>query len=411
MRHRRPVLLAVLVACGALVAPAAHAADVVVGESALQSDAPQIAELGQNIPAFQGRSSGTYVLTAPITGTITSWQFMSGGIDPGHTFALRVLHPAGAGQYTATATSGTVSVNGTSGFQHDTVQGPFLSAVPIEAGDSIALQAIDADNVPIEHGLQGTDGFRDFLAPFADGDTAALSPASMGDNGQVVPIQATITPPDVPIAPTAPQNQAGPTITGTPAYGQTLTCNPGSWGGTGPIALSELWAVTTLSHRRVGNHVIPIMVTKHFGPSPTIMVDDLDPSSSSFHCDVTATNALGSATATTPTVAVKATLPVIAKRRVARSLRPIRPVISFAGKFATCTTGTWRHFPTSYRYLWFKLIPSGHQLVAPTIKRFGQTRARTALKGTPGLQIFCRVYAVNAAGRSAFSQSATVLSP
>src|SRR4051794_27386152 len=40
---------------------------------------------------------------------------------------------------------------------------------------------------------------------------------------------------------TAPQNTSRPTISGTPAAGQTLTASPGSWSGTTPISYAYQW--------------------------------------------------------------------------------------------------------------------------------------------------------------------------
>src|SRR4051812_23152509 len=39
----------------------------------------------------------------------------------------------------------------------------------------------------------------------------------------------------------APQNTSKPTVSGTPAAGQTLTASPGSWSGTTPISYAYQW--------------------------------------------------------------------------------------------------------------------------------------------------------------------------
>jgi hypothetical protein len=80
------------------------------------------------------------------------------------------------------------------------------------------------DNMPFENpsGVPG-DGFRTFLAPFADGSSASIDPNNTGDNGQVIPIWATVV--------SAPINTALPAISGPPRRYDTLTATPGLWTG------------------------------------------------------------------------------------------------------------------------------------------------------------------------------------
>ena len=47
--------------------------------------------------------------------------------------------------------------------------------------------------------------------------------------------------PTVPVAAAPPVNTSAPTITGTPADGETLTVDPGTWDGTTPIDYEYQW--------------------------------------------------------------------------------------------------------------------------------------------------------------------------
>ena len=49
-----------------------------------------------------------------------------------------------------------------------------------------------------------------------------------------------LPPPATPVAPPAPVNTTAPTLTGTPALGQTLTCSTGTWGNS-PTNFSYTW--------------------------------------------------------------------------------------------------------------------------------------------------------------------------
>ncbi len=169
----------------------ARADTTVVGSTSLTPNGANLDDFGQNVPVFQGDASGGYVLSTAQSGTLTSWSFLSGGASTDAPFQLRILRPSGQ-SWTAIATSATVAVTTATGT--DAVNGPFPTSLAIAAGDRIALQAVGADgNDPIEQGTQGQDGVRYFAAPFTDGSTSALAPGATADNGQVVPIQATVT--------------------------------------------------------------------------------------------------------------------------------------------------------------------------------------------------------------------------
>jgi hypothetical protein len=410
MRNRR--LTAVLAALFALTLSAtAHAETATVGMTTFVSDSPAPAALGQNIPVFQGAAGSNYVLAAPKSGTITSWSFLSGGVAPGRQFALRVLRPSGSA-FTAVATSGPAAVS--SPALSDIVQGPFVTSLPVHAGDRIALQAINDADVPIEQGAAGVDGIRYFLAGFADG--ASATPFTTDNNAQIVPVRATIevaapappgnpppgNPPAAP-APVAPQNQVPPSITGTPAAGQTLTCDPGSWGGDAPITYTETWTQRTLQRvARPHAKVTTIHVTKQLGTGATITVADLAPDTTTISCTVTAQNSAGTVTATTvPTVTVQATAPEIASRFVIARFFVQRPEITLnaaARSIATCSTGAWLHFPTKYRFDWYAGRKSPTKAPAAG-KRIVSHRATYRLRAIDAKRwLTCRVIAYNAAG-------------
>ena len=396
--------VAVLVAglCVLVFASAARADTTIVGSTTLVSNSPNIDLLGQNIAVFQGDAAGGYVLASPTAGTVVSWSFRSGGIAPGKTFVLRVLRPAGGG-WTAVATSGPAAISSAAGT--DAVQGPFATSLPVQAGDRIGLQPVDDANTPIETGVSGADGIRYFSAPLADGASAMLAPGAGMDNGQVVPVQATVQftpnqpgggPPPPPQPPQPPQNQVPPHITGTPAAAQTLTCDPGSWGGTGPFTYTQTWNQRTLQpafHGIHGQRPPATYVTRQAGTGPTLVVADLAPNTSTITCTVTAHGSAGTTNADTAPVTVQATAPVPAPRRLGHRVVPARPVISLSpvagvGVVGTCSKGTWLHYPVRFRFFWY----SGGRVVGHAQRyRLRRTDAHRLLR--------CRVYAYNAAGR------------
>jgi len=92
----------------------------------------------------------------------------------------------------------------------------------------------------------------------------------------------------------APSNSAAPSISGTAAIGQTLTCDPGTWDGTAPIDYAYQWKVS--GGADIGGATASTFVLTSAQFNKQIV------------CTVTASNTAGSASAATdPTSAVTGT--------------------------------------------------------------------------------------------------------
>ena len=206
-RYARKTLIAGLLAALtlAVIGSPAWADTVTVGDLALNAGTADLDGIGPS-PVFQGDAAGNYTLSSPVTGTITSWSFRSGpNAVTGHRYVLRVLHSVDVGGsiWRVVGTSAPAAVGNTGGL--DLVQGPFPTSLAIQPGERIALQPIDDGNTPIVVGAAGFDGIRYFSVSAAppDGSASMLAPGAEMDNGQVVPIQATVsfTPPPPPPPP------------------------------------------------------------------------------------------------------------------------------------------------------------------------------------------------------------------
>ncbi len=129
-----------------------------------------------------------------------------------------------------------------------------------------------------------------------------------------------------------PVNTALPSITGTPAVGQVLTCTRGSWTGTG-ITYAYQW-------RRSG-----VLISGATSSTYTVVAFDQD---TALTCTVTATAAAGSRSATSPPVTVGAGSgggPV-------NTALPTIVGTALPGQVLTCDPGTWTGTGITYTYLW-----------------------------------------------------------
>lgn len=179
---------------------------------------------------------------------------------------------------TLTSTSGTWTGNPTFGYQWErcTTEPAFLrvhvesTCAPITGATSSSYQLTAAD--------VGTWLFVDVTATYpASGSLSAVGSPVKG------PVTAvTSTPPN-----TAPGPVSGPTVTGTPLPGDTLTCNPGTW--TGTPTFSYQWVL--------GTNPITGATAK------TYTVTILD-EGQTITCDVSASNAAGTSSGESPGVIV-----------------------------------------------------------------------------------------------------------
>lgn len=129
-----------------------------------------------------------------------------------------------------------------------------------------------------------------------------------------------------------PTNSAIPTISGTAQVGQTLTSSTGSWSGTTPITYTYQW-------RRGGSNISGATSSSYTCVSADV--------GASLSCAVTATNSIGSATATSAGTAAVADAP---------PTNTVLPAIGGSARVAntlTCSTGTWIGSGTiTYAYQW-----------------------------------------------------------
>ncbi|HEY7256985.1 MAG TPA: PASTA domain-containing protein [Solirubrobacterales bacterium] len=182
--RRRAVALGIsaLIGAGAsmlLTASGAEAANVIVG-SPLKAD---FSGLLGSIPT--GTWANTAIaepganVTSPVSGVVVSWH-MTGNYTVGRPFELRVLEPAGSGQYTGAGTSSPATPTG--GMQ------TFAANLPIKTGDLVGLD--------VNEGFIGAAGVAgshvvDWFPALPDGSTLAPPYSSndteLGFNAEVQP--------------------------------------------------------------------------------------------------------------------------------------------------------------------------------------------------------------------------------
>ena len=119
-------------------------------------------------------------LASPVNGAIVRWK-VAGAV--GGPFTLRVLHPNGAGAFTASGASQPVKPNGT-GIE------TFATQLPIRSGDLIA---VDSTNPTDEIGVADASGagYGIFSAPPFEGATLAPSQTKAG---QEIELSAEVQP-------------------------------------------------------------------------------------------------------------------------------------------------------------------------------------------------------------------------
>ncbi len=395
---------ALAICCG-LPAPFALGQTVTVGESTLTpSLSPPVVGSGQGIPVFQGASGPGYVLRSPQAGTITSWSFLSAGIATGKHFMLRVLEPIGPEGKSWRAAGSSTEVAVTSGAGVDTVNGPFPAALAIKAGDAIALQPTDDNNVPSEEGTLGVDGIRYFAAPLAEGASAELSPGSEANNGQLIPVQATVQYTAAAATPPPPGNSAAPSLSGVSGArvrtGQTLSCRTGSWTAGSSLAVGWYTQYTAQDHSR------QLSASRLFGTGTSLKLPSLPPGRG-VYCQVTASNAGGTASARSPALTIAAVKPALARHTAGRpgtAPRIVKGVVP--GHLEECSAGSWQNYPSTFKYQWLLGPARGRSSGGRVIGRGQFLKVRSSYAGSA---VRCRVTAANEAGKVVATSVSTVV--
>lgn len=182
-------------------------------------------QLGMDLDSFtNGGALGNDQTSAPLSFTSTADYFM-----PSALFVASDEAPP--------SNTGAPSVGGTP------QEGKVLTADP---GDWNGTGPVDYDyqwqrcdaagnncvNVPGATGSTYTPGSGDV------GGTIRVIVTASNDAGSSAPATS---PPSGVVLPAAPATTGTPTVTGTPAQGQVLTANPGTWTGAGPIATTYQW--------------------------------------------------------------------------------------------------------------------------------------------------------------------------
>ena len=161
-------------------------------------------------------------VASPVNGVIVRWK-VAGAV--GGPFTLRVLHPNGAGAYTATGASQPVKPNGP-GIE------TFLTQLPIRSGD---LVSIDSTNPTDEIGVATVAGagYGIFSAPPIEGSTSA---PALGKSGQEIELAAEVQP--------APAIAKVTANGGSVLGGQKVTITGTNLAGASAVMFGEVAATT-----------------------------------------------------------------------------------------------------------------------------------------------------------------------
>jgi hypothetical protein len=184
----------------------------------------------------------------------------------------------------------------------------------------------------------------------------------------------------------APSNTgAGPSVSGTAAAGQQLTCDPGSWSGN--PSFTYQWS-------RDGAPISGATASTY-----TVQADD---QGHSLTCTVTATNSAGSAPAkSSSSVSVPAASPPPpGPKPPSNTGAPTVAGTPTPGNALSCSPGAWSGSPTTYTYQWNRTGSS-------TPVGQGPSYAVQVADGSQYLS--CTVTAFNAAGQSAPATSVPLL--
>ncbi len=184
------------------------------------------------------------------------------------------------------------------------------------------------------------------------------------------------------VVPGPPVSTSAPSISGEPLVEQTLTAEPGTWAGTGPFTYAYQWR---------GCNLLGECEDISGATGPTYTVGPLE-AANSIEVLVTASNALGSASATSaPTSVIGGLLP-------ANTVLPSITGLLQDGGLLSALTGSWSGTePLSFSYLW-EVCDSAGTDCEPISGALGSTLS--LISGEVGKTVRVAVTATNSAGSS-----------
>lgn len=158
------------------------------------------------------------------------------------------------------------------------------------------------------------------------GDTITVTVTAANSTGSASATSSSVGP----VTSGAPVNTALPTITGTAQAGDVLTASNGTWTNS-PSSYTYQWNAsgTAISGATSSTYTL---ISSEVGDTITVTV--------------TATNSLGSASATSGSVGP------VTSGAPANTALPTISGTAWVGNVLTASTGTWTNSPTSYSYQW-----------------------------------------------------------
>ena len=179
----------------------------------------------------------------------------------------------------------------------------------------------------------------------------------------------------------APANVGAPVISGTTTLGSTLSSTTGAWNGNPTPTYGYQWRRNAVN------------IPSATGSTYVLVSAD---SAAAITCVVTATNALGSSSATSNTITADTYAAPV------NSSPPFISGTTTIGSVLTSTLGGWLNSPTSYAFQWNR---NGSPIPSATSSTYTLVQADSASA------ITCVVTATNAFGSSAPSTSNTITTP
>jgi hypothetical protein len=187
MAVRRALPAALIAAASLATAGSAHAA-VMIGSglaNGASESAPGCAVPCTTVNTALTTQTAANGLASPVNGTVISWRFRS--VNAGGSVSLRVLRAVGGVTFTGVGTSAAQSSPGGAG-----IHGPFATALPIQKGDFVGLNAAPPATVLVD--VPATQLY--WNPPLADGNSLAGTPGGPGGTpgGREVAVQALVEP-------------------------------------------------------------------------------------------------------------------------------------------------------------------------------------------------------------------------